>query len=55
MLFRSDNREGLEGYQQKEFDAESGDLVDAEDDYDEDDFSDDDYDDGDDDSFDDDF
>ena len=50
-----DNREGLEGYQQKEFDAESGDLVDAEDDYDEDDFSDDDYDDGDDDSFDDDF
>ena len=38
-----DNREGLEGYQQKEFDAESGDLVDAEDDYDEDDFSDDDY------------
>ncbi|EOS25864.1 DNA-directed RNA polymerase, beta subunit [Lachnospiraceae bacterium A4] len=50
-----DNREGLEGYQQKEFDAESGDLVDAEDDFEEDDFSDDDYDDGDDDSFDDDF
>ena len=45
----------LEGYQQKEFDAESGDLVDAEDDFEEDDFSDDDYDDGDDDSFDDDF
>lgn len=33
-----DNREGLEGYQQKEFDAESGDLVDAEDDFEEDDF-----------------
>ncbi|MDE7322091.1 MAG: DNA-directed RNA polymerase subunit beta [Lachnospiraceae bacterium] len=49
-----DNMENLEGYQQKEFDAESGDLVDAEDDFEEDDFSDDDFD-GDDDSFDDDF
>ncbi|MDE6220102.1 MAG: hypothetical protein K2G51_06715, partial [Lachnospiraceae bacterium] len=39
-----DNRENLEGYQQKEFDAASGDLVDAEDDYEEDDFSDDDFD-----------
>ena len=49
-----DNREGLEGYQQKEFDAESGDLVDAEDDYDEDDYSDEDYD-ADEDSFDEDY
>ncbi|MDE6622663.1 MAG: DNA-directed RNA polymerase subunit beta, partial [Lachnospiraceae bacterium] len=38
-----DNTENLEGYQQKEFDAASGDLVDAEDDYEEDDFSDDDF------------
>ncbi len=36
-----DNRESLEGYQQKEFDVESGDLIDAEDD---DDFADDDED-----------
>lgn len=50
-----DNTENLEGYQQKEFDAESGDLVDAEDDFEEDDFSDDDFDGDDDDSFDDDF
>ncbi len=49
-----DNTENLEGYQQKEFDAESGDLVDAEDDFEEDDFSEDDFD-GDDDSFEDDF
>ena len=49
-----DNRENLEGYQQKEFDAESGDLVDAEDDFEEDDdYSDDEFD-GDD-SYDDDF
>ncbi|MDE7415426.1 MAG: DNA-directed RNA polymerase subunit beta [Lachnospiraceae bacterium] len=48
-----DNRENLDGYQQKEFDAVSGDLVDAEDDYEEDDFSDDDFE-GDDDNFDDD-
>ncbi|MDE6984489.1 MAG: DNA-directed RNA polymerase subunit beta, partial [Lachnospiraceae bacterium] len=48
-----DNRENLDGYQQKEFDAASGDLVDAEDDFDEDDYSDDEFD-GDDDSFDDD-
>lgn len=39
-----DNTENLEGYQQKEFDAESGDLVDAEDDFEEDDFSEDDFD-----------
>ena len=32
-----DNRENLEGYQQKEFDAESGDLIDAEDDFDDED------------------
>jgi DNA-directed RNA polymerase subunit beta len=44
-----DNREKLEGYQQKEFDASSGDLVDAEDefeeegDFPEDDFSEDDF------------
>ena len=50
-----DNRESLDGYQQKEFDAESGDLVDAEDDFDDDDFeSDDDDFEGDDDNFDDD-
>ncbi|MCI8968264.1 MAG: DNA-directed RNA polymerase subunit beta [Lachnospiraceae bacterium] len=48
-----DNRENLDGYQQKEFDAVSGDLVDAEDDFEEDDFSDDDFE-GDDDNFDDD-
>jgi len=48
-----DNRESFDGYQQKEFDAASGDLIDAEDDFDDDDFSDDDFD-GDDDSFDDD-
>ena len=51
-----DNREKLEGYQQKEFDAASGDLVDAEDEddfADEEDYSDDEFD-GDDD-FDDDF
>ncbi len=50
-----DNREKLEGYQQKEFDAASGDLVDAEDedDFAEEDYSDDEFD-GDDD-FDDDF
>ena len=35
-----DNRENLEGYQQKEFDSASGDLVDAEDDDFEDDFDD---------------
>ncbi len=45
-----DNRENLDGYQQKEFDAVSGDLVDAEDDFEEDDFSDDDFE-GDDDNF----
>jgi DNA-directed RNA polymerase subunit beta len=55
-----DNREKLEGYQQKEFDASSGDLVDAEDEFDDlddDDFSDDLDDDfgGEDDSFNDDF
>jgi DNA-directed RNA polymerase subunit beta len=56
-----DNREKLEGYQQKEFDSVSGDLIDAEDVFDEDDdFSDedDDFDDDDfdgDDNFDDDF
>ena len=49
-----DNTENLEGLQQKEFDAESGYLVDAEDDFEEDDFSEDDFD-GDDDSFEDDF
>jgi DNA-directed RNA polymerase subunit beta len=46
-----DNRERLDGYQQKEFDSESGDLVDSEDDLfgdddfsdEEDDFSDDDF------------
>ena len=48
-----DNRENLDGYQQKEFDAASGDLVDAEDDFEEDDFSDDEFE-GDD-SFDEDF
>ncbi|MEZ3461807.1 MAG: DNA-directed RNA polymerase subunit beta [Lachnospiraceae bacterium] len=48
-----DNRESLDGYQQKEFDSESGDLVDAEDDFEEDDYSDDDYE-GDDDNYDDD-
>ena len=48
-----DNRENLDGYQQKEFDAVRGDLVDAEDDFEEDDFSDDDFE-GDDDNFDDD-
>ena len=37
---RYDNRENLEGYQQKEFDSASGDLVDAEDDDFEDDFDD---------------
>lgn len=51
-----DNREKLEGYQQKEFDTASGDLVDAEEDaeLDEDDYSDDalDADDGFDDDFD---
>jgi DNA-directed RNA polymerase subunit beta len=58
-----DNREKLEGYQQKEFDASSGDLVDAEDefeeegDFPEDDFSEDDFADdfSDNDSYDDDF
>jgi DNA-directed RNA polymerase subunit beta len=56
-----DNREKLEGYQQKEFDSTSGDLIDAEDVFDDDDdFSDedDDFDDDDfdgDDNFDDDF
>jgi DNA-directed RNA polymerase subunit beta len=56
-----DNREKLEGYQQKEFDSVSGDLIDAEDVFDDDDdFSDedDDFDDDDfdgDDNFDDDF
>lgn len=49
-----DNRESLDGYQQKEFDAASGDLVDAEDDFEEDDFSDDDFESDDDDNFDDD-
>jgi len=51
-----DNTENLEGYQQKEFDATSGDLVDAEDDFeeDDDDYSDEDYD-ADEDSFDDDY
>ncbi|MDE6913420.1 MAG: DNA-directed RNA polymerase subunit beta, partial [Lachnospiraceae bacterium] len=42
-----DNRENLEGYQQKEFDAASGDLVDAEDEDDfveDEDYSDDDFD-----------
>lgn len=50
-----DNRENLEGYQQKEFDMVSGDLVDAEDDFDVDDdeFDDDEFDS--DDGFDDDF
>ncbi len=48
-----DNREDLDGYQQKEFDAVSGDLVDAEDDFSEDDFSEDDFED-DEDNFDDD-
>ncbi len=48
-----DNRENLDGYQQKEFDAVSGDLVDAEDDFEEDDFSDDDFDGDDDDNYDD--
>ncbi len=48
-----DNRENLDGYQQKEFDTVSGDLVDAEDDFEDDDFSDDDFE-GDDDNFDDD-
>jgi DNA-directed RNA polymerase subunit beta len=43
-----DNREKLEGYQQKEFDSISGDLVDADDDFDDDDFADDDFDDDDD-------
>ncbi|MBO5030324.1 MAG: DNA-directed RNA polymerase subunit beta [Lachnospiraceae bacterium] len=47
-----DNRENLEGYQQKEFDASSGDLVDADDEY-EDDYSEDEYES--DDSFDDDY
>ena len=49
---RYDNRENLEGYQQKEFDSASGDLIDAavEDEFD---YSDDDFDE--DDSFDDDF
>ncbi len=49
---RYDNRENLEGYQQKEFDSASGDLIDAavEDDFD---YSDEDFED--DDSFDDDF
>lgn len=44
---RYDNRENLEGYQQKEFDAASGDLVDAEDEDDfveDEDYSDDDFD-----------
>jgi DNA-directed RNA polymerase subunit beta len=56
-----DNREKLEGYQQKEFDTSSGDLVDVEDeidDLDEDDDFSDDFDDdfgGEDDSFNDDF
>jgi DNA-directed RNA polymerase subunit beta len=60
-----DNKEKLDGYQQKEFDAISGDLIDAEDDYeeDDDDYSDDEFADDDDyqddysggDSFDDDF
>jgi DNA-directed RNA polymerase subunit beta len=60
-----DNKEKLEGYQQKEFDTVSGDLIDAEDDYeeDDDDYSDDEFADDDDyqddysggDSFDDDF
>jgi len=50
-----DNTENLEGYQQKEFDAASGDLVDAEDDFDEDDdYSDEDFD-ADEDSFDEDY
>lgn len=50
-----DNTENLEGYQQKEFDAASGDLVDAEDDFEEDDdYSDEDYD-ADEDSFDEDY
>ncbi|MDE5699096.1 MAG: DNA-directed RNA polymerase subunit beta [Lachnospiraceae bacterium] len=49
-----DNRENLDGYQQKEFDAVSGDLVDAEDDFEEDDYSDDDFEGDDDDNFDDD-
>jgi len=44
------NKEDLDGYQQKEFDAESGDLIDAE----EDDFDEDDYGYDDDDSYDDD-
>ena len=39
-----DNSENFDGYQQKEFDAESGDLVDAEDDFDEE-FDSDDFDD----------
>jgi DNA-directed RNA polymerase subunit beta len=48
-----DNREKLEGYQQQEFDSATGNLVDAEDEFDEDDefddlddddFSDDDFD-----------
>jgi DNA-directed RNA polymerase subunit beta len=60
-----DNKEKLEGYQQKEFDTVSGDLIDADDDYEEedDDYSDDEFADDDDyqddysggDSFDDDF
>ncbi|MCM1181746.1 MAG: DNA-directed RNA polymerase subunit beta [Roseburia sp.] len=50
---RYDNRENLEGYQQKEFDSTSGDLIDAAVEEDEFDYSDDDFDE--DDSFDDDF
>ncbi len=49
-----DNTENLEGYQQKEFDVASGDLIDAEDDFEEDDYSDDDFD-ADEDSFDEDY
>ena len=53
-----DNQENLEGYQQKEFDAASGDLVDADDtdEFDDDeDYADDDFDDDEEDNYEDDY